>query len=164
MIINTSQLSSIEKVFEDEVTFPKEKYSFKDPLIDILSCSTKASAAKYEDFVEVNITIVAKLILRSAYTLKPFEYTLKTGEEYHFSNTVRDYEDDLTPYKGNIIELDEHLFALIRASLPMAPKAPNEELPSGGDGYRIIDESDYQKEQEESVDHRFDKLDELDFD
>lgn len=165
MILEVNQLTSSKLVnFEEDVSFDAEKYKCTPPLLSVNSCHVKVEASSYDDFIIVRLFVSADLTLESSYTLKPFPYKLKTNEEYHFTSTSTEEDDDFILFKGNKIELDVYVFNLICASIPISPKAPGETLPSGGEGYRILKEEDYLKEKEKEVDHRFDKLDELDLD
>ncbi|MCQ2793062.1 MAG: DUF177 domain-containing protein [Bacilli bacterium] len=163
MILEVNKLVSTKPFEESEdITFDKEKYKCVLPLIEIKKCHVKVDATNYNDFIEVMILVDAVVLLESSYTLKPFEFHMLTGEEYHFGTSA--YEgDDVIEYKGNIIKLDDYIFNLISASIPLSPKAPGETLPKSGKGYRILSEDDYEKEKQSSGDPRFSKLDDIDF-
>ncbi len=164
MILEVSKLVSTKPLnFEEEVSFDSEKYKCVLPLIEIKKCRAIVEASNYNDFIEVMLTIDVNVTLQSSYTLKPFDFHFVTGEEYHFANESIE-GDDIIVYKGNFIKLDEYIFNLISASIPLSPKAPGESLPSSGDGYRILSEDEYEKEKKNDGDSRFSKLDEIDFD
>ncbi|MCR5333180.1 MAG: hypothetical protein K6E11_04110 [Bacilli bacterium] len=165
MILEVNKLVSRKPLVVDEdITFDADTYKCVLPLIDVKSCHVTMEASRYDDFVEVNIKVKADVILQSSYTLKPFNFKLNTSEEYHFSSIKEDEESDFIVYKGSIIQMDEYIFNLISASIPMSPKAPGETFKSDSGDIRFMSEEDFLKEQEKEVDHRFDKLDELEFD
>ena len=165
MILEVNKLNSSKQyVSEEEVSFDADTYRCILPLIAVNKCFVTVKANRYDDFIEVMLYVKADLTLQSSYTLKPFNYKLKTEEEYHFSSYQEDADDDFIIYKGNIIHLDELIFNLISASIPMAPKAPGETLQKVDGSVRVMSEEDYLKEKSEAVDPRFAKLDELDID
>ena len=165
MILEVNKLNSSKQyISEEEVSFDADTYKCILPLIAVNSCSVTIKANRYDDFIEVMLCVKADLTLQSSYTLKPFNYELKTEEEYHFSSYQEDADDDFIIYKGNIIHLDELIFNLISASIPMAPKAPGETLQKVDGSVRVMSEEDYLKEKAEAVDPRFAKLDDLDID
>lgn len=165
MILEVNKLNSSKQyVSEEEVSFDADTYRCILPLIAVNNCLVTIKANRYDDFIEVVLYVKADLTLQSSYTLKPFNYKLKTEEEYHFSSYQEDADDDFIIYKGNIIHLDELIFNLISASIPMAPKAPGETLQKIDGSVRVMSEEDYLKEKAEAVDPRFAKLDDLDID
>ncbi len=165
MILEVNKLNSSKQyVSEEEITFDTDTYKCILPLIAVNKCVATVKANRYDDFIEVMLYVKADLTLQSSYTLKPFNYKLKTEEEYHFSSYQEDEDSDFLIYKGNIIHLDELIFNLISASIPMAPKAPGETLQKVDGDVRIMSEDEYLKEKEEAVDPRLAKLDELDID
>lgn len=164
MILEINQIKATKPlIFEEEVVFDNEDYKCVLPLISIKRCLAKVEASKYDDFIEVRIDVSALTVLQSSYTLKPFEYNIHSFENYHFS-AYEEEEEDLIVYKGNRISLDEYIFNLISASVPLNPKAKGEEMPKSGEGYRVLTEEEFEKEKKEKTDSRFSKLDELDFD
>lgn len=166
MILEVNKLNSNKTfVLEEDVSFDKDTCKCILPLISVDSCHVVLKANRYEDFIEVNLEVVANLTLQSSYSLKPFNYKLKTNEEYHFSSIQDDEDSDFIIYKGNKIHLDELLFNLISASIPMSPKAPGEKLNKvDNDEYRLLSQDEYEKEKAEAVDARWSKLDNLDID
>lgn len=158
MILEINKLSLKPLLLEEEISFG-ESFKYVKPLLDIKSNHIKVEAMRYEDFIRVIINVKATLSLESAYSLKPFDYELKVSDEYHFSSSKNDEEDDETILiNGNKINLDEYVFELISASIPLSPKAKNEKLPSGGEGYNVYSEDEYNKLKEDETDPRFDKL------
>ena len=165
MILEVNKLNSSKQyVSEEEVSFDADTYKCILPLISVNKCIATVKANRYDDFIEVMLYVKADLTLQSSYTLKPFNYKLKTEEEYHFSSYQEDEDSDFIIYKGNIIHLDELIFNLISASIPMAPKAPGETLQKSSGSVRVMSEEDYLKEKSKAVDPRFAKLDKLDID
>lgn len=165
MILEVNKLTSRKPlVIKEDITFDADTYKCVFPLIEVKSAHVKLEATRYDDFIEVNLFVEADLILQSSYTLKPFNYKLKANEEYHFSSIKEDEDSDFIIYKGNYIKMDEYIFNLISASIPMSPKAKGETFKKDDGDIRFMSEEDYLKEKEEAVDHRFDILDELDLD
>lgn len=151
-------------IVEEDISFDEDTYKCVLPLIEVKKCHVRLEARRYSDFVEANVSIDCDLLLQSSYTLKPFNYKLKANEEYHLSAIQDDEDSDFIIYKGSHVKMDEYIFNLISASIPMSPKAPGEKFEKDDGDVRFMSEEDFLKEKEEAVDHRFDKLDELDFD
>ena len=163
--IDVSKLPySKEVTIKENLVFDAEKYPCFLPLIEVKNALVEAKVRRYEDFIYVNLTVKADVILQCSYTLKPFPSSVKGDEELHFASYVEEGDDDLIVYKGNTIELDKYVFDLISASIPLSPKAPGAKLPSGGKDYRVISFDTFAKEKEEKNDPRFDALKDLDLD
>ena len=163
MILEINQLSAKETLLEEEVSFSSDEYKYVSPLLDIKSCKVKVYASSYADFIRVRIYVDALLSLESSYTLKPFDYKLDSDEEYHFSSQTNEDEETII-IKGKNLNLDPYIFNLISASIPMSVHKEGEKLPSGGKDYRVVDEDEYYSKEEENLDPRLSKLDEIDFD
>ena len=165
MILEVNKLNSSKQyISEEELSFDADTYKCILPLISVDKCVATVKANRYDDFIEVMLYVKADLTLQSSYTLKPFNYKLKTEEEYHFSSFEEDADNDFLIYKGNVIYMDELIFNLISASIPMAPKAPGETLQKVDGDVRIMSEEEYLKEKFEAVDPRLAILDDLDVD
>ena len=165
MKIDVGKLAySKETLFEEEVVFDKDEFTYHIPLLDIKTTKVKAKVSRYDEFIYVKVNIDADLVLQGSYSLKPFDYKLKESDELHFATSKEEGDDDIIVYKGNFIELDQQIFDIISSSIPLSPKAPNAKLPDSGRDYRIISDEELKKEKEQSFDSRFDKLKDLDFD
>lgn len=163
MKIDVSKLSTLkENVFVEEIIFDNEKFKCYPPLLEIKKVNVELKVHNYQDFVDVNIKMTAKVVLSCSYTLKPFETTIHTSDEMHFGSGEDD--EDLIAYSGNFIDMDKYLFDLLSASIPSSPKAPGASLPKEGKGYRILSESEFLKEKKESGNSQFDCLKDLDLD
>lgn len=163
MKIDVSKLNSLrENVFIENVVFDGEKFKCHLPLVEVKNVNVELKIHNYQDFLDVNIKMTAKVVLSCSYTLKPFETVIRTKDEMHFGNGEED--EDLIPYNGNIIDMDKYLFDLLSASIPSSPKAPGSTLPKEGKGYRVLNEDEFFEEKKESGNNKFDCLKDLDFD
>ena len=153
------------KVFtlEDDVSFDPEVFVCHTPLIEVKNCHVELKAQRFEEFIYVTISLKAKVVLECSYTLKHFESTISGVDELHFAPS-KDEDEDCIEYKGTSIELDQYIFNLLSASVPLSPKAPNAKSPVSGNGYRVISEDEFLKEKEECGNSPFDALKDLDFD
>mgnify|MGYP003330332062 CR=1 FL=1 len=152
-----------EAKLSDEVSFDPEVFKCHFPLVEVLSCHTDVSVQRFEEFIYVTIAIKAKVVLQCSYTLQNFETEIKGVDELHFASSNED-DDDCIVFKGSTIELDQYIFNLLSASVPLSPKAPNAKAPTSGNGYRILSEEEFASEREESGNSQFDALKDLDFD
>ena len=153
------------KVFEtkEDVSFDPEVFVCHIPLINVLSCHAELKAQRFEEFIYVTLSIKAKVTLQCSYTLKNFETTIEGVDELHFAPS-RDEDEDCIEYKGTSIDMDQYIFNLLSASVPLSPKAPNAKAPTSGKGYRVLSEEELIKEKEEEGNSQFDALKDLDFD
>ncbi len=154
--------TKIYSVSED-ISFDPEVFKCYLPLVETKSCHVELKAQRFEEFIYVTLEIKAKVVLQCSYTLKNFETTISGSEELHFA-PGKDEDDDCIEYKGTSIELDQYIFNLLSASIPISPKAPNAKAPDSGKGYRVISEEDFYKEKEEQGNSQFDVLKDLEFD
>ena len=161
MLLNVNNVKSGSGyVLKEEVTLDSSKYPPDFPLQEIKTISCSIKAHKYDDFLALEMHLKADLVLICSYTLKPFDYVLKTSDDINFSFFESDEEDDMVPLKGNIIDLDPFIYRLLMASLPIKPVAPGATPPKSGPGYTVNTDED-----EEAEHHSpFDKLLDLDID
>lgn len=141
---------------EDTVDF--SNYQF-DPthIRSIESCFIKAEATDYESILRVVLEIEVKIIGVCSYSLEDVPLSLKIKDEINFTDNAED--EDCYYEKGTIIDLDEYILGIVLANIPVRIVKNGAKLPQNGNDYRVLSEDDYQKEKENSVDHRWDKLD-----
>ena len=152
-----------EAKLSEEVSFDSELYKCHFPLIEVLNCCADVKVQRFEEFIYATISIKAKVVLQCSYTLKNFETVIKGSDELHFASSNED-DDDCIVFKGNTIELDQYIFNLLSASVPLSPKAPNAKAPTSGKGYRVLSEDEFVGEREEKGNSQFDALKDLEFD
>lgn len=163
MKIDVSKLKySNKNVFKETLVFDNEKFPPHIPLLEVKKADVVLEVSRYEQFIYVNAKVKAVVLLQCSYTLKPFETTLKDEEELHFSPYKDDGDEDIILYKGNYIEMDEYIYDIISSNVPLSPKSKDAELPSGGDGYRIMSDEELRLEKESKGNSAFDSLDDLD--
>ena len=143
----------------EEISFDHEKFICHFPLIEVKKCFTTLKFQRFEEFIYVDITLKADVILQCSYTLKNFECTIKGNDELHFSPTQDDDEDCIL-YKGNQIEMDEYIFNLLSASVPLTPKAPGVNETK----LNFLTDEEYFKQKNEEGNSQFDALKDLEFD
>ena len=151
------------QTLSEDVSFDPEVFVCHNPLINVISCHTELEAQRFEEFIYINLSIKAKVTLQCSYTLKNFETIIEGSDELHFAPS-RDEDEDCIEYKGTTIDMDQYIFNLISASVPLSPKAPHAKAPDSGKGYRVLSEEDFLREKEEQGNSQFDALKDLDFD
>lgn len=164
MKIDVSKLSlSKETLIDEDVVFSSDEFQCHFPLLEVKNCHVTVKASRYDEFIDLFVSIKANVVLQCSYTLKPFDSVIVGSEEYHYAS-YKEEGDETILYQGNFINLDEHIFNLLSASVPSRPIAPKAKRPESGKGYRVLSEDDYLKEKEEKYDSRFDALKDLEFD
>ena len=147
----------------EDLIFDPEVFVCHNPLISVESCHAELKAQRFEEFIYVNLSIKANVMLQCSYTLQNFKTTIEGTDELHFAPS-NDEGDDCIVYKGTSIDMDQYIFNLLSASVPLSPKAPNAKAPVSGKGYRVLSEEEFLKEKEEQGNSQFDALKDIDFD
>lgn len=147
----------------DDLTFDPEIFVCYKPLISVKSCHAEVKAQRFEEFIYITLKIKAKVVLECSYTLENFETEISGIDELHFAPN-KDEDDDCIEYRGTSIDLDNYVFNLLSASVPVSPKAPKAKVPISGSGYRVLSEDEFLKEKQETGNSQFDVLKDLEFD
>ena len=146
---------------EEEITFSEEEVKRIPTLLALPQAEVEVDLSKEEDFVHVVFHIKAHLVLECAYTLEPVDYPIDFEDELDFMYAQADDEDEGMIYVGqDEVDLDPFILGLIVTEIPLRVIKPGAKLPTGGKGYDIKSEEDYEKERSERIDPRFAKLDE----
>ena len=163
MKINRLELkNNVPVEYEDDIVFKDEHFN-EYHVKDILDCHVKLTATEYGDFLSLKTFIKCKVLTMSAYSLKDVELPLKINEEILITDK-EELKDIYYFEKLPIIDIDHYIFSLIISSVPAKVVDKNEELPSSGEGYRILKEDDFYKEKSSNKKSPFDVLDNLDLD
>lgn len=147
----------------EDLTFDPEIFVCHKPLISVKSCHAEVKAQRFEEFIYITLKIKAKVVLECSYTLENFETEISGIDELHFAPN-KDEDDDCIEYRGTSIDLDNYVFNLLSASVPVSPKAPKAKAPISGSGYRVLSEDEFLKEKQETGNSQFDVLKDLEFD
>ena len=167
MKIDVSKLSYTKPTsFKEEVSFDAERFHLIFPLKDILKTEVAIKATRYDDFINVHLNLKAKVVLVSSYSLKEFETVLTGEDELNFVGSISEYEEeeDFILYKGNTIDLDEYIFNLLSASVPLKPLIEGEKAPTSGKNYTVTTDEEVVQKKKTEGNNKFSKLDELEFD
>ena len=148
---------------KEDIVFDPSVFVCHYPLVSVQNCHAELKAQRFEEFIYINLSIKAKVTLQCSYTLKNFETMVEGSDELHFAPS-KDEDEDCIEYSGTSIEMDQYIFNLLSASVPLSPKAPNAKAPKSGNGYRVISEDEFLKEKEEHGNSQFDALEGLEFD
>lgn len=130
----------------------------------INSCHVEADVSLVNDLVYVNIFLHAKVTLICAYTLEDVITPINEKEQFIFTNNKEIENENYIYEDKSSIHLDPYIFSFLIASLPTKVIKKGATLPKDGDGYRILSEEEYEKEQNSKKDPRWSKLDEITFD
>ena len=166
MKINLNALSRYNnQVLKEDIIFPKDMLQDINSLIDVKTCNVEVQVCDYGDIVRVLVQLKATVVLQCAYTLEPIDYIVDTDEYIDFSMLDEDEEDDNIFYVDNPeIDLIPYIFGILITEIPSKVVKEGAKLPSSGDGYEVLTEEEYEEKQQNKVDPRFSKLDNLDLD
>ena len=162
MKINRALLTNgVAKSFEETIDFSTVQFD-QNHIKSIPSCVVKAVATDYESILRIVVEINALVIGVCSYSLEDVELKFKINDELNFTD---DEEDEDNYYaKDNIIDLDEYILGILLANVPMKIVKKGAKLPKAEEGYRVLTEDEYLKEESEKVDSRWAKLDDIDLD
>ena len=140
--------------------FKDEKFKMVNPLKEVHDFDVDLSIYLFDSYLNIKVKGVAKVSLISSYTLKVFDKEIDIDDELEFTLDKDNYDYDYI--STNEFEIDEYLFALLVASIPMVVYQEGETLPKGEGNYRVLSSKEY--EEEEKLDPRLSKLDDIDID
>ena len=143
---------------EDDLDFSSQSF---DPthIRNIGKTHVKITGQDYEDFLVLNFEIVSDVIGVCSYTLEDVPLTIKVNTSLTF--TYEEGDEETIHIDNPIFEVDEYILDLIIAEVPMKIVKKGAKLPSSGEGYRVLSEDEYNKEQEQKTDSRWAALDDI---
>ena len=143
---------------EDDLDFSSQSF---DPthIRNIGKTHVKITGQDYEDFLVLNFEIVSDVIGVCSYTLEDVPLTVKVNTSLTF--TYEEEDEETIHIDNPIFEVDEYILDLIIAEVPMKIVKKGAKLPSSGEGYRVLSEDEYNKEQEQKTDSRWAALDDI---
>lgn len=160
MKINRLLFNDPHYFLEGEIDFssyPSTSFHVKK----IPSCKVKITGQNYDDLFVMEVEVEALVISCCARSLEEVEVPLRYKDHIEISNEVED-DEDIYFEKDNIFDVDPYILSSIIAETPTVVYKKDSKAPLSGDGYRVISEDQYLKEQEEKKDSRWDKLDDID--
>src|SRR5690554_3988902 len=119
MKINTSLALRQALVLEEDVQLADVNLSANVSLKAIDKLHVKSLTTLQGNLFRVDVTVHAVLTLECAYTLAWFDQTLDFEDTIFFSTTHDEDGEDVFFEKGPIINLDEYIFGLILAHIPL---------------------------------------------
>ena len=153
-------------LFQNNILELEEYIDFSNADIDkshireIKKCHVKMTAHEYDDLIVADFKVEADIIGVCAYSLEDVPLHLKFHDSLEFSNEISDDEDIYYEEKP-IFSLDPYILGLIIAETPLKIIKKGAKLPSSGEGYRVLSEEEYEKEQKSKTDSRWSKLDDI---
>ena len=127
----------------------------------IEEAEVRITGENYEDLLTLNIKIKVRVIGVCSYTLEDVPMDLNIRENLEISDEIKD--DEVIFYEKNaIFDIDPYILSIIISEVPAKIVKKGAKLPSSGDGYRVISEEEFLKEEENKIDPRWSKLDDID--
>ena len=161
--INRLFFENKDYVLEGEVDFSHLDFDAYH-VRKINKVSYKVTGQIYDDLLILKVKYDADVISSCAYTLEDLPYKAKGREIVEISNEIQD--DEFIFYEeNNIFDFEPYLISIIVSNVPTKLVKKGAKLPSAGEGYRVLSEEEYEKEQKENKKPSpFDELDNLDLD
>ena len=161
MKINRYQFQNKNYQIEDDIDFSNVTF---DPthIRGISNTHVTVTGNDYDDYLVLNIKIKADVIGVSSYALEDIPLKIDISTSLSFSFLEED--EDVIHIDSPIFELDQYILDLIVAEVPLTLVKKGAKLPSSGDGYRVLSEDEYNKEQENKKDSRWSALDDIELD
>lgn len=158
MKINRYLFKNKEYSLEDDIDFSNQK---TDPnhIRKISNTHVKVSGFDYDDYLLLNITVDSDVIGVCSYSLEDVPLHLHFSTELAF--TYDEEDEDNYVIKEAIFDLDPYIFDLIISEVPYTLVKKGAMLPKSGNGYRVMSEEEYNKENENKKDSRWSKLDDV---
>ncbi len=145
MKINTSLALRESFQVVEEIDASRFDLSANFSLKGIHDLVAKALVSYKGELVHVSIDLTGVLDLECAYTLDIFQQKLQISDELFFSNKQDDDEEDVFFERGPLIELDQYIFGLILAHIPLRVIKPGAKLPLGDEIVEVMREDEYIK-------------------
>lgn len=142
--------------FSEYISFSKEEYAQVSMLRDIKSCHVDCKVNDYGTIIEVDLSLHADLVLECSYSLEDVDYPMEHQEVLEFSDEIED--EDIIPFNGNSIELDNYILEIIIAKLPLRIKKQNAKTIEVK-GVRVMSEDELEEERNSTLDPRLKALD-----
>ena len=120
----------------------------------------------YEGHIRIVINIKSNVVLPCSYTLEDVDYVIKGNEEFIIvdDKDEADEEAGIIYEENAIFSLDPYIYSLLIALIPPKVVKEGAKLPDGGKDYEVMSEDEYYERKSKQVDHRWDALDDIEFD
>lgn len=137
-------------------------YELRYPIRAIKSCHYETEATRLDEYPHLYYHIKAVLSLEDSRDAVVFDQEVELEDEVD----VMDKEDDTGEgyiLPGSSIDLDLICLSILSSSLPIRVTRPESALPSGGKGYKVLSEDEYENEtKKEEKSSPFDVLKDFD--
>ena len=162
MKINRFLFNNKDYVFESDFDFSNEHFD-ENHIRSVSNVHAKITGQIFGDLLMLKVQVKAHVVGVCAYTLEDVPLDLNIKENIEISDEVED--DDVIFYEKNpIFDIDPYILSLIVSNVPTKLVKEGAKLPESGEGYRVISEDEYRKEQQNKKDSRWDILDTIDLD
>ena len=161
MKVNRYLFKNKNYIVEEDLDFSNEKF---DPnhIRQIGKTHVQITGQDYDDFLILNFKITSSVIGVCSYSLEDVPLTIKS--EGSLSFTFEEEDEENIHIDSPIFEVDPYIIDLIVAEVPLKIVKKGKSLPESGDGYRVLSEDEYKKEQENKTDSRWAALDDIELD
>lgn len=162
MKLNRLLFQNKDYVLEGDIDFSNLEF---DPyhIKKIGLTHVKITGSVYEDLLMLNFHIISDVIGVCAYTLEDVPLHFDFKDSLEISNEIED-DEKIFFEKNMIFDIDPYVLSLLVSEIPAKIVKKGAKLPEDGKGYRVLSEEEYEKEQSNKTDSRWDALDNIDLD
>lgn len=161
MKVNRYLFKNKDYIVEEDLDFSNESFN-PNHIRKIGKTHVKITGQDYDDFLVLNFSIVSDIIGVCSYSLEDVLLTVKS--EASLSFTFDEEDEETIHIDSPIFEVDSYILDLIVAEVPIKIVKKGKKLPESGEGYRVLSEDEYNKEQENKTDSRWSALDDIELD
>lgn len=146
--------------FDEQLQFQPEMFDNFAQINDLKNVEVSGNA-DYNDrdkrlYVEMNIK--GTMILPCAKTLEDVDYPFDITSTEVFAFTKPEEDEDVHFVKKDIVDLTPVIFSNIMVEVPMRVVKEGAKMLESGKGWKVLDEDEQNKEDEEYIDPRLAKL------
>lgn len=147
---------------EDDIDFSSISFSPTYRIRKIKSCHIKLDIIVFSEVADIKVTLSGVVIGACSYTNEDVDVKYSCKENMSFGLTEKSEAEYYEPRLE--FDFDPYIISLIDNSVPLNIVKPGAKLPSGGQGYEVLSEDDYNKKKAKTVDSRWAALDDIELD
>lgn len=147
---------------EDDIDFSSISFSPTYRIRKIKSCHIKCDIIVFSEVADINVSLCGIVVGACSYTNEDVDVKYSCKENMSFGLTENSEAEYYEPRLE--FDFDPYLISLIDNAVPLNIVKLGAKMPSGGEGYEVLSEDDYNKKKAKTTDSRWAKLDDIELD